>query len=81
MLILPLVCAIAFLRNGIKVGHIESGLRSLDRTMPEEINRILIDDLSGFFSLQKKSGIENLNKEGKGENKILLCWQHHDRTH
>ena len=38
--------------------------------MPEEINRILIDDLSDFFFVTEKSGIEHLNKEGKGENKI-----------
>lgn len=44
-----LACALATSRNGIKLGHLESGLRSFDREMPEEINRILIDDLSDMF--------------------------------
>ena len=65
-------CALVASRNGIKVGHIESGLRSFDRTMPEEINRILIDDLSDFFFVTEKSGIEHLNKEGKEKNKIHM---------
>ena len=49
-----LACALVASRNGIKVGHIESGLRSFDLKMPEEINRILIDDLSNFFLLQSR---------------------------
>ncbi len=67
-----LVCALVASRNGIKVGHIESGLRSFDRAMPEEINRILIDDLSDFFFVTEKSGIEHLKNEGKEENKIHM---------
>jgi len=67
-----LACALVASRNGIKVGHIESGLRSFDRTMPEEINRILIDDLSDFFFVTEQSGINHLQNEGKEENKIHL---------
>jgi UDP-N-acetylglucosamine 2-epimerase (non-hydrolysing) len=67
-----LACALVASRNGIKVGHIESGLRSFDRAMPEEINRILIDDLSDFFFVTEQSGINNLHNEGKEENKIHL---------
>ena len=62
-----LACAIVASRNNIKVGHIESGLRSFDRTMPEEINRILIDDLSDLFFVTEKSGIDHLLKENKNE--------------
>ncbi len=65
-----LACALVASRNGIKVGHIESGLRSFDRAMPEEINRIIIDDLSDFFFVTEKSGIKHLKNEGKEENKI-----------
>ena len=67
-----LACALVASRKGIKVGHIESGLRSFDRTMPEEINRILIDDLSDLFFVTEESGINHLNNEGKEEKKIHL---------
>tara|TARA_B100000963_G_scaffold177149_1_gene154055 strand:- start:614 stop:1696 length:1083 start_codon:yes stop_codon:yes gene_type:complete len=63
-------CALVASRNNIKIGHIESGLRSFDRTMPEEINRILIDDLSDFFFVTEKSGIDHLEKENKSKGQI-----------
>ena len=65
-----LACAIVASRNNIKVGHIESGLRSFDRNMPEEINRILIDDLSDLFFVTEQSGIDHLLKENKTEDNI-----------
>jgi len=57
-------------KMGIKLGHIESGLRSFDRDMPEEINRILVDEITDYFFVTEKSGIENLMKEGKPKEKI-----------
>jgi UDP-N-acetylglucosamine 2-epimerase (non-hydrolysing) len=48
-----------------KVAHLESGLRSLDREMPEEINRLLTDEITDHFFITEQSGIENLKKEGK----------------
>ena len=63
-------CALVASRNNIKLGHIESGLRSFDRTMPEEINRILIDDLSDFFFVTEQSGIDHLKQENKREEQI-----------
>lgn len=65
-----LACAIVASRNGYKVGHIESGLRSFDRNMPEEINRILIDDLSDLFFITEQSGIDHLLNEGKDNDKL-----------
>lgn len=65
-----LACAIVASRNGYKVGHIESGLRSFDRDMPEEINRILIDNLSDLFFITEQSGIDHLLNEGKVKNKL-----------
>ena len=63
-------CAFVASRNGFKLGHIESGLRSFDREMPEEINRILIDDLSDYFFVTEQSGLDHLLNEGKNKNKI-----------
>ncbi len=50
---------------GIKTAHIESGLRSLDRSMPEEINRILTDEIVDYFFITEQSGFDNLIKEDK----------------
>jgi len=50
---------------GIKLVHVEAGLRSFDYTMPEELNRILIDSMSDFFFVTEPSGVENLKREGK----------------
>jgi UDP-N-acetylglucosamine 2-epimerase (non-hydrolysing) len=57
---------------GIKVAHVEAGLRSFDKTMPEEINRIETDRISDFLFTTEKSGRENLLKEGINENKIFF---------
>ena len=54
----------------IKLAHVESGLRSFDETMPEEINRILTDKLCELFFVTEPSGIENLKREGVQKNKI-----------
>ena len=63
-------CALVASRNGFNIGHIESGLRSFDKSMPEEINRILIDDLSDYYFVTEQSGIDHLINEGKDQNKI-----------
>ncbi|MFT7612554.1 MAG: UDP-N-acetylglucosamine 2-epimerase (non-hydrolyzing) [Parvicellaceae bacterium] len=52
-------------KMGIKIAHLESGLRSLDREMPEEINRILTDEISDHYFVTEQSGIDNLEKEAK----------------
>ncbi|MFN0201538.1 MAG: non-hydrolyzing UDP-N-acetylglucosamine 2-epimerase [Bacteroidia bacterium] len=59
-------------KMGIKIGHIESGLRSCDRTMPEEFNRILADEITNYFFVTEKSGYENLVKEGKPAENIYF---------
>lgn len=63
-------CALAASRNGIKVAHIESGLRSFDRSMPEEINRILTDNLADLFFVTEPSGLKHLREEGKKDESI-----------
>ena len=57
---------------GIKVAHVEAGLRSFDKTMPEEINRIRTDEISDFLFTTEKSGNENLVKEGVDKDKIFF---------
>ncbi len=59
-------------KMGIKIAHLESGLRSLDRTMPEEINRLLTDEISDYFFVTEQSGYDNLLKEGKTESQIYF---------
>jgi UDP-N-acetylglucosamine 2-epimerase (non-hydrolysing) len=59
-------------KMGIKIAHIESGLRSSDRTMPEEFNRILTDEITDYFFVTEESGKRHLLAEGKNPNKILF---------
>jgi UDP-N-acetylglucosamine 2-epimerase (non-hydrolysing) len=59
-----LAAAICASRAGVPVAHVESGLRSFDRTMPEEINRIVADHLSDVLFLHSDEAIENLTAEG-----------------
>ena len=63
-------CALVAKKLGIRVGHVEAGLRSYDLTMPEEINRMVTDVLSDFLFVSERSGIINLKKEGKPDRAI-----------
>jgi len=68
-----IVCAKA--HHGIStlpLAHVESGLRSFDRTMPEEINRVVTDSLSKFLFVTEKTGVDNLLREGVQKKKIFL---------
>lgn len=62
--------SIAAVQLGIKLMHVEAGLRSFDRQMPEEINRILTDHIADFLMVSEPSGLENLKNEGISEDKI-----------
>lgn len=59
-----LACALAAAKKNIPVIHVEAGLRSFDRSQPEEINRILTDHLSDLMFTSEASGINNLTHEG-----------------
>ncbi len=63
-------CALTSVKMGIPVAHVEAGLRSFDRTMPEEINRILTDAISQWLFVSEKSGVENLRREGVAAERI-----------
>jgi UDP-N-acetylglucosamine 2-epimerase (non-hydrolysing) len=62
-----LAAAITANKMVVRIGHLESGLRSFDRTMPEEHNRILTDQLTDHFFITEQSGLDNLRKEGRPE--------------
>jgi UDP-N-acetylglucosamine 2-epimerase (non-hydrolysing) len=59
-----IACALVASKKGVKVAHVEAGLRSGDRTMPEEINRILTDQLSDFLFTTEPDARGNLLREG-----------------
>jgi len=65
-----IACGLVAVQLGVKVIHVEAGLRSFDRTMPEEINRILTDAISDMLFVSELSGVENLRNEGVDERKI-----------
>ena len=59
-----IACALVAVKLGIRVAHVEAGLRSFDWTMPEEVNRVLTDRLSEFLFTTEESANENLRREG-----------------
>jgi UDP-N-acetylglucosamine 2-epimerase (non-hydrolysing) len=67
-----MACTIVAAKLGIKVAHVEAGLRSFDRTMPEEINRIVTDALADLLLTPSADANDNLKQEGVAESKIKL---------
>ncbi len=65
-----IACALVAVRMGVKVAHVEAGLRSGDRTMPEEINRILTDSIADLLFVTEQSGLDNLKQEGVPDERI-----------
>ncbi len=65
-----LACSIVARKLGVRVAHIEAGLRSGDRSMPEEINRLVTDAISDLFFVTEPAGVENLRREGHPESSI-----------
>lgn len=65
-----LAAALTANKLGIRLAHVESGLRSFDRTMPEEFNRLLTDELSDLLFVTEQSGLSNLAHEEKAESRI-----------
>ena len=65
-----LACALVAVKKGVAVIHVEAGLRSFDRTMPEEINRVLTDQISDLLFITEKSARENLLREGIPESRV-----------
>ena len=65
-----IACALVASKLGVKIAHVEAGLRSFDRTMPEEINRVLTDQVSDLLLTPSKDADENLMREGIAPAKI-----------
>jgi len=65
-----IACSLVAAKQGVRIIHVEAGLRSFDRTMPEEINRILTDQLSDLLFITEKDAENNLNAEGIPSDKI-----------
>lgn len=59
-----MACALAAQKLGVKVAHVEAGIRSLDWTMPEEINRLVTDAISNWYFTTSRSASDNLLKSG-----------------
>ncbi|MBL7994812.1 UDP-N-acetylglucosamine 2-epimerase (non-hydrolyzing) [bacterium] len=67
-----LACSVTASKMNTKVAHVEAGLRSFDKTMPEEINRIVTDAISDYLFTTEKSGTDHLLKEGKKPEQIYF---------
>jgi UDP-N-acetylglucosamine 2-epimerase (non-hydrolysing) len=67
-----MACSIAAKKMGVKVAHVEGGIRSKDWTMPEEINRVVTDRITDFFFTTSKFANKNLLNEGVSKDQIFL---------
>ncbi|MGP8201790.1 MAG: non-hydrolyzing UDP-N-acetylglucosamine 2-epimerase [Limisphaerales bacterium] len=67
-----LACTLVAVKMGIRVAHVEAGLRSFDRTMPEEINRILTDAVADLLLTPSEDANENLRREGVAPEKMRV---------
>jgi UDP-N-acetylglucosamine 2-epimerase (non-hydrolysing) len=63
-------CVLVAVKLGIKTIHVEAGLRSFDRSMPEEVNRVLTDAVSEILFVTEPSGVTNLRNEGVDDSKV-----------
>jgi UDP-N-acetylglucosamine 2-epimerase (non-hydrolysing) len=67
-----IACGLVAVKLGIRLVHVEAGLRSRDRTMPEEINRVLTDAISDLLFCTEQSGVDNLLAEGVEPERVFL---------
>jgi UDP-N-acetylglucosamine 2-epimerase (non-hydrolysing) len=65
-------CALVATKLHVPVAHVEAGLRSGDRRMPEEINRIVTDSIADYLFVTEQSGVDNLQREGVADEKIFF---------
>lgn len=67
-----IACALVATKMHVPIAHVEAGLRSGDRKMPEEINRILTDSISDLLFVTEQAGIDNLKQEGVPDQKVFM---------
>lgn len=67
-----MAATLAAVKLGVPVAHVEAGLRSFDRAMPEEINRIVTDSLSDMLLVSEPAGLDNLRREGHDNGHVHL---------
>lgn len=67
-----IACALVAAKKGVKVIHVEAGLRSYDRAMPEEVNRVLTDQISDFLFITERSALANLHREGIESSRVFF---------
>jgi UDP-N-acetylglucosamine 2-epimerase (non-hydrolysing) len=68
-----MACALVATKRGIPVAHVEAGLRSFDRSMPEEINRMVTDAVSDLLMVSEPAGLDNLAREGVPAARVRYC--------
>jgi len=68
-----LACTLVAIKMGIKVAHVEAGLRSFDRSMPEELNRILTDSVADYLFVTEESGMQHLKNEGVADERVFFA--------
>lgn len=68
-----LACTLVAVKKGIPVAHVEAGLRSYDRKMPEEINRLLTDQVADRLYTTERSALANLVREGIAEERVVFA--------
>lgn len=67
-----LACSLVASKKGVRIIHVEAGLRSFDRTMPEEINRVLTDQIADLMYTTERSAHANLHREGVTDDRIVF---------
>jgi UDP-N-acetylglucosamine 2-epimerase (non-hydrolysing) len=67
-----LACTLVAIKMCIPVAHVEAGLRSFDRTMPEELNRLLTDSVANYLFVTEESGLNHLKNEGVPDEKVFF---------
>jgi UDP-N-acetylglucosamine 2-epimerase (non-hydrolysing) len=67
-----LACTLVAVKKGVPVAHVEAGLRSFDRSMPEEINRVLTDQIADVLYTTERSALDNLLREGVDAARVVF---------